>query len=159
MRLAGYRAAGIQSVGQRNVEQPVRTSPHVAHRRSQRLVALGRLLLLEEDQRLEVAPLGADPPGNGKIGLPRQAKRPAAGRIGTIALTLFEAFVGDGTVYVEKSFFIIGYIFLAFGAVGLLFMAEMQLFFVVGVFVASGLQGIKSSIAEGITGDLATEIL
>ncbi len=54
--------------------------------------------------------------------------------IPTCVLWLAVLFTSLGTVYVEKSFFIIGYIFLAFGAVGLLFMAKMQLLFVACVF-------------------------
>jgi len=43
-------------------------------------------------------------------------------------------FTSLGAVYVEKSFAIVGYIFLTCGAIGLLFMSHMQLFFVAGVF-------------------------
>lgn len=54
--------------------------------------------------------------------------------IPTCVIWIAVLFTSLGTVYVEKSFFIIGYIFLTFGSIGLLFMSHMQLLYVAGVF-------------------------
>ncbi len=54
--------------------------------------------------------------------------------IPTCVLWMAVLFTSLGTVYVEKSFFIVGYIFLTFGTIGLLFMSHMQLLYVACVF-------------------------
>jgi hypothetical protein len=52
----------------------------------------------------------------------------------TCVLWISVLFTSLGTVFVEKSFTIVGYIYLFCGAVGLLFMTEIPLLFTVIVF-------------------------
>lgn len=54
--------------------------------------------------------------------------------IPTCVIWLAVLFTSLGMVYVEKSFTVVGYIFLTCGAVGLLFMSHMQLLYVACVF-------------------------
>ena len=54
--------------------------------------------------------------------------------LATCVLWIAVLFTSLGTVFVEKSFTIVGYIYLFCGAVGLLFMSEMPLLYTVIVF-------------------------